>query len=126
MGASGIQIATPFVVTEECDASQVYKDTYLQCKKEDIILVKSPVGLPGRAIKNKFMDLVKEKGRIAPKQCYQCMERCNPKETVYCISQGLINAVTGKVDDALLFCGADAWKYNEMTTVKGVLQRYIK
>lgn len=125
MGAAGVQIATPFVVTEECDASQAYKDTYLNCKKEDIIIVQSPVGMPGRAIKNKFMDLVKEKGRIAPKQCYRCMEHCNPKETVYCISQGLINAVEGRIDDALLFCGADAWKYNEMTTVKEVIHRYM-
>ncbi len=125
MGASGIQIATPFVVTQECDASQAYKDTYLNCKQEDIMIVKSPVGMPGRAIRNKFMDLVKEKGRIAPKQCYRCMERCNAKETIYCISQGLINAVEGKIDDALLFCGADAWKYNKMSTVKEVIERYI-
>lgn len=125
MGASGIQIATPFVVTEECDASQAYKDTYLNCRQEDIMIVKSPVGMPGRAIRNKFMNLVKEKGRIAPKQCYQCMEKCNAKETIYCISQGLINAVEGKVDDALLFCGADAWKYNKMSTVKEVIKRYI-
>lgn len=125
MGVSGIQIATPFVVTEECDASQAYKDTYLNCKQEDIMIVESPVGMPGRAIRNKFMNLVKEKGRIAPKQCYRCMERCNPKETIYCISQGLINAVEGKIDDALLFCGADAWKYNEMSTVKEVIERYV-
>ncbi len=125
MGAAGIQIATPFVVTEECDASQAYKDTYLNCKKEDIIIVKSPVGLPGRAIRNKFMEEVKKKGRIAPKRCYQCMEHCNPKETLYCISQGLINAVEGKIDEALLFCGADAWKYDQMTTVKKVIERYI-
>lgn len=125
MGASGIQIATPFVVTEECDASQAYKDTYINCKKDDIIIVKSPVGMPGRAIRNKFMTMVQEKGRIAPKHCYQCMEKCNVKETVYCISQGLINAVEGKIDDALLFCGADAWKYNKMTTVKEVIARYI-
>lgn len=125
MGASGIQIATPFVVTEECDASQAYKDTYLNCRQEDIMIVKSPVGMPGRAIRNKFMNLVKEKGRIAPKQCYRCMEKCNAKETIYCISQGLINAVEGKVDDALLFCGADVWKYNKMSTVKEVIERYI-
>lgn len=125
MGASGIQIATPFVVTEECDASQAYKDAYLNCKKEDIVIVQSPVGLPGRAIRNAFIEKVKEKGRIVPEHCYRCMEHCKPAETLYCISQGLINAVEGKIDDALLFCGADAWKCREMTTVKKVIERYI-
>ena len=119
MGASGVQIATPFVTTEECDADIRYKEAYINCKKEDITIVKSPVGMPGRAIKNKFMEIVQREGRIKPKHCFNCMSACNPGETVYCITERLIEAVRGNIDDGLIFCGADAWKCHKISTVKG-------
>ena len=126
MGASGVQIATPFVTTEECDADIRYKEAYINCKKEDITIVKSPVGMPGRAIKNKFMEIVQREGRIKPKHCFNCMSACNPGETVYCITERLIDAVRGNIDDGLIFCGADAWKCHKISTVKDVIGSYIK
>ena len=126
MGASGVQIATPFVTTEECDADIKYKEAYINCKKEDITIVKSPVGMPGRAIKNKFMEIVQREGRIKPKHCFNCMSACSPAETVYCITERLIEAVKGNVDDGLIFCGADAWKCNKITTVKDVIGSYLR
>ncbi|MDD3747423.1 MAG: nitronate monooxygenase, partial [Anaerostipes sp.] len=125
LGADGIQVATPFVTTKECDAHENFKNAYVNAKKEDIVLVKSPVGMPGRAVRTKFMDKVAKEGRIAPTSCFQCMSVCNPKEAVYCITERLMNAVRGDVENGLVFCGADAWKYNEITTVHDVIQSYI-
>ncbi len=120
MGASGVQVGTRFVATEECDADIAFKNTYVDCSKEDIEIVKSPVGLPGRAIRNNFLEKLKTtKPKIS--KCYNCMEACNPATTPYCISQALINAVTGDIDNALLFCGADAYKIDKIQTVKEVI-----
>ena len=124
MGAAGVQVATPFVTTKECDADKRYKQAYINCKKEDIIIVKSPVGMPGRAINNAFQKRV-QKGRIPVKHCHSCIANCKPNEIPYCITEGLVNAAKGNIDDALLFCGADAYLADKITTVKEVLSRYI-
>lgn len=126
LGASGVQLATPFVTTEECDANIKFKEAYVNSKKEDIVIVKSPVGMPGRAIRTKFMDRVKKEGRVAPTRCFQCMTVCDPAKTVYCITERLINAVKGDVDNGLVFCGADAWKCSKVSTVKEVIQGYVE
>ena len=120
LGAGGVQVGTRFVATHECDAHDNFKQTYINAKEEDIKIVKSPVGLPGRAIKNKFIDTILcSRPKIT--KCYNCLVPCNPKDTPYCISTALINAVKGNVDDALLFCGADAYKINELKSVKEVM-----
>lgn len=124
-GADAIQVATRFVTTEECDANIRYKEAYLNARKEDIVIVKSPVGMPGRAILNPFMKKVKELGRIAPAHCFQCLKHCNPGTTPYCITQALINAAKGKIDDALLFCGAYAYQATHLETVKEVIDSLI-
>ncbi len=116
LGATGVQIATPFVVTEECDAHPAYKNAYLQAKEEDIVIIQSPVGMPGRAINNTFLKQVKENS-LSISRCYQCLERCNPAKTPYCITNALINAVKGNVDEGLLFCGTNVSRLTEMTTV---------
>ena len=85
------------------------------------MIVKSPVGMPGRAILNPFMKKVKEQGRIAPAHCYRCLKHCNLGTTPYCITQALINAAKGNVDDALLFCGAYAYRADHLETVKEVI-----
>ena len=120
LGAGGVQVGTRFVATHECDAHDNFKQTYINAKEEDIKIVKSPVGLPGRAIKNKFIDTILC-SRPEITKCYNCLVPCNPKNTPYCISTALINAVRGNVDDALLFCGADAYKINELKSVKEVM-----
>lgn len=121
LGADGVQIATRFVVTEECDASQEYKNAYLNAKEEDIKIVISPVGMPGRAIMNPFLKTVGN-GRIAVTKCFNCLEHCNPKDTPYCITKALINAVEGKIDEGLIFCGDNVHRLKEMTTVKALME----
>lgn len=120
LGVDGVQVASRFVTTNECDASDEYKNMYLNAKEEDIVIVKSPVGMPGRAIKNKFLE--KANGASEPiKKCYQCIRGCTSVGIPYCISKALVNAVKGNVQDGLLFCGADTWKQNKMQTVKEVI-----
>lgn len=126
MGASGIQVATPFVTTKECDADERFKQAYIACKQEDIIIVKSPVGMPGRALNNKFQKRVQEEGKIPVEHCHSCISMCKPAEIPYCITEGLIRAVKGDVENGLVFCGANAYLAKEITTVKEVLSRYCQ
>ena len=122
LGADGVQVATRFVTTEECDADIRYKEAYIRASKEDIRIVKSPVGMPGRAIMNPFMKRVMGGERIAHTPCHGCLARCAPAEIPYCITDGLINAVKGNVENALLFCGAKAFKAEKIETVREVVQ----
>ena len=121
LGADGIQVATRFITTEECDADIRYKEAHLKAKESDIAIVKSPVGMPGRAIMNKFMTRVMNGEQISHSPCHGCLVKCNPKEIPYCITDGLINAVKGNVDEGLLFCGAKAWKAERLQTVQEVI-----
>ncbi|WP_343101431.1 nitronate monooxygenase family protein [Romboutsia sp. MSSM.1001216sp_RTP31141st1_G3_RTP31141_220114] len=121
LGASGVQVGTKFVTTYECDASYEFKQTYINSTKDNINLVVSPVGMPGRAIHNKFI----ERNSISsPKitKCYNCLIPCNPKTTPYCISEALINAVKGDVDNGLLFCGENAYKVDKLSSVDEVIR----
>ena len=125
LGASGVQMATRFVVTEECDASQEFKNAYLNCSKEDIQIVKSPVGMPGRAIKNSFVKkTLVERQKIT--HCYNCLTPCNPATTPYCITEALINAVKGNVDQGLIFCGENAGRLTKMTTVPELMKELVE
>ena len=121
LGVDGVQAATRFVTTEECDADLAYKQAYLQANEDDIVIVKSPVGMPGRAIKNKFLERVQE-GKIPVKKCFGCLEHCNPAETPYCITRALMNAANGNIDDALLFCGSNAYRSKSIETVPEVMK----
>ncbi len=120
LGAEGVQAATRFVTTEECDADIAYKEAYINAKEEDIVIVKSPVGMPGRAIKNKFLERVSQ-GPLKVERCFQCLEHCNPATTPYCITKALINAAEGRIDEALLFCGSNAYRCEKMETVPEVM-----
>ena len=120
LGAEGIQAATRFVTTEECDADIAYTEAYINAKEEDIVIVKSPVGMPGRAIKNKFLERVAQ-GPVKVERCFRCLEHCNPAETPYCITKALINAAEGKIDEALLFCGSNAYRCEKIETVPEVM-----
>lgn len=124
MGAAGIQVATPFVTTKECDADERFKQAYISCKKEDIIIVKSPVGMPGRALNNKFQKRVQAEGKIPAQHCHSCISMCKPAKIPYCITEGLIRAVKGDVENGLVFCGANAYLADRITTVREVLSRY--
>lgn len=124
LGADGVQVASRFVTTYECDASQEFKDAYLHAKKEDIVIVKSPVGMPGRAVNNKFMQETKN-GMKPITKCYQCIKGCQAKDIPYCITKALVNSVKGNTDEGLVFCGADTWKQNTMQSVKEVMQELM-
>ena len=123
LGADGVQMATRFVTTWECDAAQAYKDAYLKAEKEDIVLVKSPVGMPGRAIRNAFLERA-EKGKIPHGPCHGCIKTCNPADTPYCITEALVNAVKGDVDNGLIFCGSNAWRARKMEHVKDIMAEF--
>lgn len=123
-GLDGVQMGTRFVATHECDANIAFKEAYVQAKEEDVKIVQSPVGMPGRAIRNAFIKEVEtEKQKV---RClYQCLKPCNPKETPYCISQALINATLGKVEQGLLFCGSKVHKVDKIVSVKELMDELI-
>ena len=125
-GADGVQMATRFIATEECDAAKEFKDAVINCKKEDIAIVKSPTGFPGRGIMNKFMKRVEERGKnISISSCFDCLSLCNPSDTPYCISGALIEAVKGNIDNGLVFVGSNAYRVNEMTTVHDLINELV-
>jgi len=124
LGASGVQMGTRFVATEECDAHIDYKQAYLNSKDGDIQLVKSPVGMPGRAIRNKLIEKL-ETARIPVTKCYNCLQPCNPKDTPYCISTALIKAVRGQLDEGLIFAGSNAYRLSKIVTVKELISELV-
>lgn len=125
LGADAIQVATRFVTTKECDADIRYKEAYLNAKEEDIVLVKSPVGMPGRAILNDFMKKVNAGEKIPHSPCHGCLRNCEPAKIPYCITDSLIRAARGEVEDALLFCGAYAYKAKRLETVREVMDSLL-
>ena len=125
MGASGVQMGTRFVCTEECDVSQEFKQTYLDVKKEDIIIINSPVGMPGRAINNRFLKVLEAKGRLDIKCFFRCLTACHVDKAKYCIALALVNAYEGDVDNGLIFCGQNAYRINKIVTVKKIIQELL-
>lgn len=122
LGASGVQMATRFVTTVECDASDIFKNTYIQSKQEDIEIIKSPVGMPGRAIRNQFLKDV-EDGKKSPFTCpYHCIVTCKEKESPYCIALALLNAQKGRMAHGFAFAGENAYRANEIISVKELVQ----
>ena len=124
LGASGVQIATRFVPTHECDASEAFKNAYVAAKKEDITIIKSPVGLPGRALNNDFIHRAR-KGEVKFNCFYQCLKTCDPAKSPYCIAEALINAVDGKLDDGVIFVGANAARTEKIVSVKDVMKELV-
>ncbi len=117
LGASGVQMATRFVATHECDASEDFKNAYVQSKKEDIVIIDSPVGLPGRAIKNSFLQEVKE-GQKKPFKCsWKCLKTCDFRTTPYCIADALANAQRGMLEKGFTFAGSNAYKVDKIVSV---------
>lgn len=124
LGAAGVQMATSFVATDECDAHVNFKNAYINSKKEDIKLIKSPVGMPGRAINNTFVESL-ENDNIPIERCYGCLKTCDPKSTPFCISKALISAVNGDVENGLVFAGSNAYKLTEIKPVKTLINELV-
>lgn len=121
-GASGVQMGTRFVVTRECDASDAFKQTYLDAREEDIEIIKSPVGMPGRAIHNEYLEQVRE-GRKHPYTCaYHCILTCDLTKSPYCIASALIQAQKGNLKHGFAFAGSNVWRCDKMTTVPELIR----
>ena len=121
IGADGVQMATRFVTTYECDASNEFKEAYINAKKEDIKIISSPVGMPGRALYNEFIKSTEnEKSKIT--KCYKCIKTCDIKNTPYCITKALINSVKGNLKEGLIFCGSNVDKVKELMTVHDLME----
>lgn len=121
LGAEGVQVASRFVATDECDASEEFKQAYIWADEDDLAIVQSPVGMPGRAVRNRFIAQM-EKGSEKIGRCYQCLEHCNPAKVPYCITKALVNAVQGDLDHGLIFCGANVGRIKRMMSVHDLMQ----
>ncbi len=124
LGANGVQMATRFVATYECDASEEFKKAYISATSDDIKIINSPVGMPGRAIYNNFIKQT-EKGKEKIQRCYKCIKTCNVATTPYCITKALINAVKGNMENALVFCGKNVDKVKEIISVHDLIQELV-
>ena len=114
-------MGTRFVATHECDASLKFKQTYINCKEDDLTIIQSPVGLPGRAIRNKFLNEVSA-GERKPFQCpWKCLKTCDFREAPYCIAKALTNAQKGNVDEGYTFAGANAHRVKDIISVKELI-----
>ena len=125
LGASGVQLGTRFVTTDECDASMEFKQQYLNAKEEDIEIIKSPVGMPGRAISGFFLSQVKE-GIKQPKYCpFHCIKTCDISKSPYCIMLALYNAFKGNFQNGFAFAGANAYRSSRIMSVKNTISELM-
>jgi len=125
LGVKGVQIATRFVATFECSVADEFKELYLAAGEEDVVIIKSPVGMPGRAVKTPFIDRVMRGERVPVKCNYRCLKTCNPKTTPYCILQALYDAVSGNVDNAVVFAGSNVSKVEKIISVKELMDDIV-
>lgn len=124
-GAAGAQFATRFIATEECDASPAYKQILLDAKPEDITIVQSPVGMPGRALRSPLIRRVEAGTQPKIRRCVNCLTPCDPARSPYCISAALIAAMRGDWENGLFFCGAGAGEVNALSTVKAQMDQIM-
>ena len=121
LGASGVQMATRFVATDECDADIRFKQAYVDASEDDVTIIQSPVGMPGRALKGTFIEASRE-GKKKPFKCvFHCIKTCDPATTPYCISSALINAMKGNLDKGFVFCGSNVGKVKSIMSVHDLM-----
>lgn len=122
LGASGTQMGTRFVATHECDAADSFKQAYVNAKREDVTIIDSPVGMPGRALSNKFIDAASS-GDLKPFKCvFHCVKTCAQEKNTYCIAAALINAMRGNLDNGVAFCGENVFKVDGIFSVHELVQ----
>lgn len=126
LGAQGVQMGTRFVATYECDASMEFKEAYLNCKKDDIVIIDSPVGLPGRAIRNKFLDRVSSGSKEKFKCLWRCLRSCDFKNVPYCIALALTNAKKGNLEEGFAFAGANAYRVDKIISVQELIEILVE
>ncbi|RJQ43312.1 MAG: nitronate monooxygenase [Gaiellales bacterium] len=125
LGAAGVQLGTRFVTTNECNASDEFKRAYIDADAEDIVIIESPVGMPGRAIRNQFLDEVSA-GKKKPYRCpYHCIRTCDHEKSPYCIFFALVNAQRGKLRSGFAFAGENAWRATKIVTVEKLMTELV-
>ena len=130
LGAAGVQMGTRFVATHECDADPAFKQAFVDAREQDLVVIKSPVGLPGRAIRNAFIDRVNA-GQTKPFKCpYHCIKTCDHTKSPYCIAIALGNAKKGRLKNGFAFAGQNAFRINKILSVKELIrslwEEYVK
>jgi len=125
LGAKGVQMGTRFVATEECPVPDVFKELYIAAKKEDVVIIKSPVGMPGRAINTSFIDKTTKGAKIPFKCDYKCLRSCDVKNTPYCIAQAMCNATMGDMENAIVFAGENVVRVKEIVSVKELMNELV-
>ncbi len=122
LGASGVQMATRFVLSEECTVSDEFKQIYLQAGQEDVVIIKSPVGLPGRAIRNVLVQRIEAGQSPKPEECLRCLKKCSHD---YCIIKALINSTEGLVDEGIVFSGQNVYKIKDILPVATIFANIL-
>lgn len=122
LGASGIQMGTRFVATHECDVDERFKQAYVDAKQEDITIIDSPVGMPGRALLNKFIHSIRSGSEKRFKCVFHCVKTCEQGKNAYCIASALINAMKGDFDQGFAFCGENVFKIDAIRSVRKLIR----
>lgn len=122
LGAAGVQMGTRFVATHECDADDRFKQSYVQASQDDVTIIKSPVGMPGRALRNAFVDAMREGAKRPFKCVFKCVSTCEQEKTPYCIAAALINAMKGNLERGFAFCGANVFRVNGIISVGELME----
>ena len=125
MGASGVQMGTRFVATHECDADPAFKQSYVDARQEDLMVIKSPVGLPGRALRNQFLIDVDDGQRRAFRCPYHCIKSCDPEKSPYCIGMALAMARQGRLQKGFAFAGANAFRVDRILSVRELMDALV-
>ena len=121
LGAAGVQMGTRFVATHECDADERFKQSYVQARQEDVTIISSPVGMPGRALSNDFIAASRE-GLKKPFKCvFHCVHTCQQEKTPYCIAQALLNAMRGNLEKGFAFCGSNVFRIDKIISVRELM-----
>ena len=126
LGVSAVQMATRFVCTHECDVAYSYKESYLSARREDIVIIKSPVGMPGRVINNEFVKKIVSGERIDFTCSYKCLSTCDNQKVNYCIANALFNAASGRMDKGFAMCGSNAYRINKIVSVKELFAELVE
>ena len=123
MGASGVQMGTRFVASNECDAPLSFKEKYVHARQEDTILVKTTVGLHGRAIMNNFTELISDDKKVKIKKCYDCLKNCSYR---FCTLDSLLTSMDGDCENGLVFAGARVHEIKEILPVKTIINNIMR
>ena len=125
LGAKGVQMGTRFVATDECSVPDIFKELYVAAKKEDVVIIKSPVGMPGRALSTDFITRTMQGEKIPFKCNYKCLKSCDVKNTPYCIAKAMCNAIEGDIGNAVVFAGKNVVRIEDIVSVKELMDELV-